>query len=119
MAAFDYLPGSESFLDPDRLDAGRPEAAKAVEKIQSADNAKDTFERTMAHLKDNKLDLDAVQLAIGPNLEFDPKTERFRAGADVNARQEGGYTPLMGAEASGDEELVRLLMDHGAEEAAS
>lgn len=41
------------------------------------------------------------------------------AGADVNARQEGGYTPLMGAEASGDEELVRLLMDHGAEEAAS
>jgi uncharacterized protein len=41
------------------------------------------------------------------------------AGADVNARQEGGHTPLMGAEASGDEEMVRLLMDHGAEEAAS
>jgi agmatinase len=30
MAAFDYLPGHESFLDPDRLDAGRPEAALAV-----------------------------------------------------------------------------------------
>ena len=28
--ALDYLPGSESFLDPDRLDADRPEVAKAV-----------------------------------------------------------------------------------------
>ena len=26
----DYLPGDESFLDPARLDAGTPEAARAV-----------------------------------------------------------------------------------------
>jgi agmatinase len=30
MASLDYLQASESFLDPDRLDAGRPDAAKAV-----------------------------------------------------------------------------------------
>ena len=42
------------------------------------------------------------------------------AGADPNAKQEGGFTPLMAAEekeAEGD--MVRLLMDHGAEESAS
>ncbi len=42
----------------------------------------------------------------------------LQAGADVNARQHGGFTPLMAAEEHDDEEMVRLLMDHGAEEAA-
>ena len=41
------------------------------------------------------------------------------AGADPNARQEGGFTPLMGAEKNEDEEMVRLLTDHGAEESAT
>jgi len=41
------------------------------------------------------------------------------AGADPNARQEGGFTPLMGAEEKEKEgDMVRLLMDHGAEESA-
>jgi ankyrin repeat protein len=40
------------------------------------------------------------------------------AGADVNARQQGGFTPFMAAEQSEDEDMVRLLMDHGAEESA-
>lgn len=41
------------------------------------------------------------------------------AGADANARQQGGFTPLMGAEQNEDDEMVRLLMDHGAEESAT
>ncbi len=41
------------------------------------------------------------------------------AGADPNARQHGGFTPLMAAEEHNDEEMVRLLMDHGAEESAT
>ena len=40
------------------------------------------------------------------------------AGADPNARQEGGFTPLMGAEQHEEGDMVRLLMDHGAEESA-
>ena len=42
------------------------------------------------------------------------------AGADPNARQEGGFTPLMGAEKEDPEgDMARLLKDHGAEESAS
>ena len=42
------------------------------------------------------------------------------AGADPNAKQKGGFTPLMGAEQNEKEgDMVRLLMDHGAEESAS
>lgn len=37
------------------------------------------------------------------------------AGADVNARQHGGWTPLHAAAAGGDLALVLLLLDHGAD----
>jgi len=40
-------------------------------------------------------------------------------GGDPNARQQGGFTPLMAAEQNDDPELVRLLIDHGAEESAT
>jgi ankyrin repeat protein len=36
------------------------------------------------------------------------------AGADPNARQHGGFTPLMQAEQSGDLDLAELLLRHGA-----
>ena len=39
-------------------------------------------------------------------------------GADVNARQQVGYTPLMGAAAGGREDLVNLLLNHGADPSA-
>ena len=35
-------------------------------------------------------------------------------GADVNARQRGGWTPLHSAAANGDEDLVLYLLEHGA-----
>ena len=35
-------------------------------------------------------------------------------GVDVNARQQAGYTPLMGAAAAGREDILELLMRHGA-----
>jgi ankyrin repeat protein len=36
------------------------------------------------------------------------------AGADVNATQAGGFTPLPQAAAAGKQEIVQLLLDHGA-----
>ena len=44
--------------------------------------------------------------------------ELLEHGADVHARQEGGYTPLHGAAVDGDEEAIRLLLGHGADPAA-
>jgi uncharacterized protein len=40
------------------------------------------------------------------------------AGADPNVEQQGGFTPLMGARHQGDEEMVQLLLDHGAHDSA-
>lgn len=37
------------------------------------------------------------------------------AGADVNARQHGGWTPLMQAAAHGDLEIVDVLLGAGAD----
>jgi hypothetical protein len=55
------------------------DAWKTIEKVKCHDNAKETFERTMAHLKDNGLEAAGVQLQVGPVLAFDPKTESFNA----------------------------------------
>ncbi len=38
----------------------------------------------------------------------------LEAGADPNARQHGGFTPLMEAEGRGDLDLAELLIRHGA-----
>ncbi len=38
-------------------------------------------------------------------------------GAEVNARQHGGWTPLFSAAARGDAELVQFFLDHGADHA--
>ena len=38
----------------------------------------------------------------------------LEAGADPNARQHGGFTPLMEAEQRGDLDLAELLIQHGA-----
>jgi ankyrin repeat protein len=38
----------------------------------------------------------------------------LEAGADVNATQHGGYTPLLQAAAAGKKDIVKLLLEHGA-----
>jgi ankyrin repeat protein len=43
----------------------------------------------------------------------------LEAGADVNARQTGGYTPLHAAAQNGDRALVDLLLARGADLAAT
>lgn len=63
---------------------GVEEAWKKIEPAKTSDNAKDTFERTMAHLKDNKLDMASIKLGVGPVLPLDPKSERFTSSDEAN-----------------------------------
>lgn len=67
----------------------------------------------------NDMKVQPLHSAVAANSR-DVAAALLTAGADPNAKQEGGFTPLMGAEqneAEGD--MVRLLMDHGAEESAT
>jgi len=71
-----YRLGSQ--MSPDELD-------KALAGLKTTDNAKETMERTLAHLKDNKVDMAATKLQVGPVLPFDPKSETFPGNAQANA----------------------------------
>jgi predicted dehydrogenase len=53
------------------------DAAAKVESIKSSDNSKETWERTIAHLEANKVDLSATKIGFGRHLTLDPKTETF------------------------------------------
>ena len=67
----------------------------------------------------NDMQVQPLHSAVAANSR-DVAAALLTAGADPNAKQQGGFTPLMGAEeneAEGD--MVRLLMDHGAEESAT
>ncbi|HVL67235.1 MAG TPA: ankyrin repeat domain-containing protein [Vicinamibacterales bacterium] len=62
----------------------------------------------------NPLKVQPLHAAVaGRSLEA--VTAILEAGGDVNARQQVGYTPLMGAAASGRDDLVALLLRHGAD----
>jgi len=61
------------------------ELEKAIAGLKTHDNAKDTLERTLAHLKDNGVDLATTRLTVGPVLPFDPQSETFPGHEQANA----------------------------------
>jgi len=54
-----------------------PELKAALKEIKSLDNNDETVDRTIAHLKANRVDLDRTPLSVGPLLRFDLETNRF------------------------------------------
>jgi predicted dehydrogenase len=68
---------------------GAPQSAdeldKALATLNTTDNAKDTLERTLAHLAANGIDMAATKLQVGPVLAFDPATETFPGNDKANA----------------------------------
>ena len=58
---------------------------KAVEEFGGADDNVETLQRTVAHLKDNGVDLNETQMTLGPVLKMDPKTEAFTNNDAANA----------------------------------
>lgn len=59
------------------------EMLKKIEELPSHDNTKDTLERTLAHLNDNKVDVVNGKLRVGPALKFDPESETFPDNAEA------------------------------------
>ncbi len=53
------------------------EAKERLRGMTSPEHLVDTYERFVAHLSDNSLDLNATQLAFGPKLAIDTDHERF------------------------------------------
>jgi len=60
------------------------DVAGKVQSFHSHDNSKDTVERTLEHLKANKVDLATAKIRVGLPLKLDPKTESF-VGAPAQA----------------------------------
>ncbi len=60
------------------------EVAGQLESIDSADDLQATYDRTLAHLRDNKIDIDSLEIQVGKVLDFDPESEQFvdNAAAD-------------------------------------
>jgi uncharacterized protein len=53
--------------------------------------------------------------AASANQHLDICRMLIERGIDVNARQEGGFTPLQAAAQNGQIELIELLLEHGAD----
>jgi len=53
------------------------EIGETLKGIKSLDDNQQTLQRTVAHLKDNRVDLDKYPLSMGPVLKFDTTKETF------------------------------------------
>jgi ankyrin repeat protein len=62
----------------------------------------------------NPLRNQALHACVALNNSIDTARALLAAGANVNATQHGGYTPLLQAAAAGKKEVVILLLEHGA-----
>jgi predicted dehydrogenase len=69
------------------------ELAASLEKLPTTDNAKETLERTLAHLQDNRVDLKATNIQLGTSLAFDPQTETFLDNVQANQMLTRNYRP--------------------------
>jgi ankyrin repeat protein len=66
----------------------------------------------------NALDNQPIHAAVAGNkagVRVASTEALVKAGAAVNERQSGGFTPLMSAAQNGDTEVARLLLAHGAD----
>jgi hypothetical protein len=55
------------------------------ERIKADKESSESFGRMAEHLERNKIDLKAANIALGPVLTMDPKTERFIDNKEANS----------------------------------
>jgi hypothetical protein len=81
--------GNISYLQGEEVAADK--ADPMISKVKTTDNASDTLERTLAHLKDNGITLNSIMLTMGPQLDFDPMNEKFPDNEEANAMLTRAY----------------------------
>jgi len=82
-AAVSHLGNISYYLgETNRLTAA--ELSKALSSIKSLDDNDATLNRTLAHLKANGVDTSKDLMSLGPQLAFDPETERFTSNDAAN-----------------------------------
>lgn len=64
--------------------ASAGEAVETLSALNTTDNAKETFDRTLGHLSDNSLKTDSLKIGLGVHLQLDPKTETFIGNDKAN-----------------------------------
>ena len=69
--------GNISYYLGENNHASIDEIGETLSGIKSLDDNQNTLERTVAHLKDSKVDLDKYPLSMGPVLKFDTTKETF------------------------------------------
>jgi predicted dehydrogenase len=77
LANISYYLGENNKVSP-------AEARAILEKVKSLDDNVATLNRTIAHLKENGVDLDMYPLSMGPMLQFDPEKEVFTNSKEAN-----------------------------------
>jgi hypothetical protein len=81
-----YYLGEKSLVTADEL-------KKSLGSIKSLDNNDATVDRTVAHLKQNGVDLDKYKLSLGAMLKFDPAKEVFTNNNEANKMLGRKYRP--------------------------
>ncbi len=65
--------------------SAREQTVSKLEEFQTADNAKGTLERALAHLSDNNVDPTTTKIQVGLPLAFNPANERFTDNEKANS----------------------------------
>lgn len=77
--------GNISYYLGESKKASASEIKSALKAIKSLDNNDETVDRTIEHLKANKVDLDRTPMSVGPLLKFDQATKKFVGNDAANA----------------------------------
>ncbi|MFO0870067.1 MAG: Gfo/Idh/MocA family oxidoreductase [Pirellulales bacterium] len=67
------------------------DVAAKIADYRSADNNRETLERTLSHLKDNNVDVGSARLRVGAALTLDPASETFVGNEAANAHLSREY----------------------------
>jgi hypothetical protein len=66
-------------------ETGANDVLKKLEGFPSQDKNSETYERTLEHLRENKIDTAYTQIRVGAQLKFDPASETFHGNDEANA----------------------------------